>query len=80
LGQYANTKINKCASCRKVLKDNQITYCSDICKTMKDERNAKSNGRNNFKKKIKKLVSKPSLFDVMALVKLTEQQMEWIGK
>ena len=79
LGQCTNTKVNKCASCRKVLKNNQITYCSDRCKIEKDVRNGKSNDRNNFKKRFKKLVSKPSLFDVSGMVKLSEQQKQWIN-
>jgi hypothetical protein len=80
LGQGTNDKINKCASCRKVLKVNQITYCSDRCKIEKDGRNGKSNDRNNFKKRFKKLVSKPSLFDVSGMVKLSERQKQWISK
>ena len=80
LGHGIEDKINKCASCRKVLKNNQITYCSDRCKIEKDVRNGKSNDRNNFKKRFKKLVSKPSLFDVSGMVKLSEQQKQWIRK
>jgi hypothetical protein len=80
LRQCTNTKIKKCASCRKVLKDNQITYCSDKCKIEKDGRNGKSNNRNNFKKRFKKIVSTPSLFDVSEIVKLSEQQKQWISK
>ena len=72
-GQYTNDKVRKCASCRKVLKDNQIKYCSDRCKIEKEERNARSNDRNNFKKRFNKLVNKPSLFDVSVLVKLSDQ-------
>ena len=79
LGQCPNDKIRKCAGCRKVLKDNQIKYCSDRCKIEKDGRNGKSNDRNNFKKRFRKLVNKPSLFDVSVLVKLSEQQKQWIN-
>ena len=79
-GHSDNAKIKKCASCRKVLKDNQINYCSDRCKIEKDERNAKSNDRNNFKKRFKKVISKPSLFDVSGMVKLSDQQRHWISK
>ena len=79
LGHYLNDKIRKCASCRKVLNDNQIKYCSEKCKTDKDQRNARSNDRNNFKKRFKTVVSKPSLFDVSGMVKLSEQQKQWIN-
>lgn len=79
-GHSDNAKIKKCASCRKVLKDNQTKYCSDRCKVEKDERNARSNDRNNFKKRFKKVISKPSLFDVSGMVKLSDQQRQWISK
>lgn len=79
-GHSDNAKIKKCASCRKVLKDNQIKYCSEKCKIEKDERNARSNDRNNFKKRFKKVMSKPSLFDVSGMVKLSNQQKQWISK
>ena len=79
-GHSDNAKVKKCASCRKVLKDNQMKYCSDRCKIEKDERNVKSNDRNNFKKRFKKVMSKPSLFDVSGMVKLSNQQKQWIIK
>lgn len=80
LGQCTNDKINKCASCRKVLKDNQITYCSDRCKIEKDGRNGKSNPRHGFMRKYDKLLDTQLLFDISEMVKLTEQQKTWIGK
>ncbi|MBC7409683.1 MAG: hypothetical protein H7339_14955 [Arcicella sp.] len=75
----ANTKIKKCASCRKVLKGNNLKYCSERCKIKKDERNQRSNPKNNFKGQFKRVIETPSLFDVSVLVKLTEQQKKWIN-
>lgn len=49
-GHTSNDKIKKCASCRKVLKDNQLTYCSDRCKTKKDERNQRTTLKDNLKR------------------------------
>ncbi len=62
-GQYTNTKTRKCAGCRKVLKENQISYCSDRCKIEKDGRNAKSNARHAFIRKYGLFLNTPSLFD-----------------
>ncbi len=61
LGQRPNTKIKKCAGCRKVLKENQISYCSDRCKIEKDGRNAKSNARHATIRKYGLFL--PSLFN-----------------
>ena len=74
-----NAKIKKCASCRKVLKGNNLKYCSERCKIKKDERNQRSNPKNNFKGQFKRVIETPSLFDVSVLVKLTEQQKKWIN-
>lgn len=78
----ANTisKIRKCAGCRKLLKDNQLGYCSDRCKIKKDGRNGKSNPRHGFMRKYDKLLGTPLLFDISEMVKLSEQQIVWIGK
>lgn len=72
-------RIKLCSGCGKPIEPDKLYHNSE-CKIRRDERNARSNDRNNFKKKIKKLVSKPSLFDVMALVKLTSQEKEWLAK
>lgn len=80
LGQCTNDKINKCASCRKVLKENQISYCSDRCKIKKDKRNQRSNPRNDFKKQFKRVIETSSLFDLSEIIKLSEQQKMWIRK
>ena len=80
LGQCTNDKIRKCAGCRKVLKDNQVGYCSDRCKMKKDVRNGKSNPRHGFMRQYDKLLVVPSLFDVSEIVKLSEQQKQWISK
>ena len=79
-GQCTDDKIKKCASCRKVLNDNQLKYCSERCKIKKDERNERSNPKNHFKEQFKKVIETPSLFDVSGLLKLTEQQKQWISK
>jgi len=79
LGQGTKPKTKLCSGCGKPIEPKRL-YHSLECKIRRDERNARSNDRNNFKKKIKKLVSKPSLFDVMALVKLTSQQKKWLGE
>jgi hypothetical protein len=83
-GNVSNTncisKINKCASCRKVLKENQFKYCSDRCKIEKDKRNNKSNPYHGFMRQYDKILITPSLFEVSEMVKLTEQQKTWIGK
>jgi hypothetical protein len=74
------SKIKKCAGCRKVLKDNQLGYCSDRCKIKKDVRNGKSNPRHGFMRKYDKFSSTPSLFEVSEMMKLSEQQKQWISK
>ena len=79
-GHSDDAKIKKCASCRKVLNDNQLKYCSERCKIKKDERNERSNPKNHFKEQFKKVIETPSLFDVSGLLKLTEQQKQWISK
>ena len=80
LGQCTNAKINKCAGCRKVLKDNQLGYCSDRCKTKKDVRNNKSNPRHGFMRQYDKILITPSLFEVSEMVKLSDQQKQWVYK
>ena len=80
MGQTDNDKIKKCASCRKVLKDNQLRYCSERCKIKKDERNERSNPKNHFKEQFKRIIETPSLFDISGLLKLTEEQKQWISK
>lgn len=75
-----NDKINKCSGCRKVLKDNQLGYCSDRCKIKKDARNNKSNPRHGFMRQYDKILITPTLFDVSVLVKLSEQQKQWVYK
>jgi hypothetical protein len=62
LGQCTNTKIKKCAGCRKVLKDNQLGYCSEKCKIGKNRRNDKSNPRHGFIRKYGNLLNACSLF------------------
>lgn len=56
------SKIRKCAGCRKVLKDNQITYCSEKCKIGKNRRNNKSNPRHGYTRKYGNLLNACSLF------------------
>ena len=80
LGQCTNTKIRKCAGCRKKLNDSQIGYCSDRCKIKKDIRNGKSNPRHGFMRQYDKLLIVPSLFEVSEMMKLSEQQKQWISK
>ena len=83
-GNVSNTnsisKLKKCAGCRKVLKDNQLGYCSDRCKTKKDVRNNKSNPRHGFMRQYDKILITPSLFEVSEMVKLSNQQKQWISK
>ena len=79
LGQCTNGKLKKCAGCRKVLVDNQLGYCSDRCKIKKDVRNNKSNPRHGFMRQYDKILITPSLFDVSVLVKLSDQQKQWIS-
>ena len=83
-GNVSNTKpiskLKKCAGCRKVLKDNQLGYCSDRCKIKKDARNNKSNPRHGFMRQYDKILITPTLFDVSVLVKLSEQQKQWVYK
>jgi hypothetical protein len=55
-------KIKKCSGCRKVLKDNQKTYCSEKCKIGKNRRNDKSNPRHGFIRKYGNLLNACSLF------------------
>ena len=74
------SKIRKCAGCRKVLNDNQLGYCSDRCKIKKDVRNGNSNPRHGFMRQYDKLLIVPSLFEVSEMVKLSEQQKQWIRK
>jgi hypothetical protein len=62
LGQCTNDKIKKCAGCRKVLKDNQLGYCSEKCKIGKNRRNDKSNPRHGFIRKYGNLSNAWSLF------------------
>lgn len=71
-------KIKLCSGCGKPI-ESYRKYHSIECKTRRDERNSRSNKRNNFKRKIRKLTSKASLFDVLDLVKLTSEQKEWLG-
>ena len=79
IGKPKKDKRNLCSGCGLPIEPDRL-YHSIECKNRRDERNAKSNGRNNFKNRIKKLVSKPSLFDVMALVRLNPQQKKWLGE
>ena len=83
-GNVSNTnsisKVKKCAGCRKVLKDNQLGYCSDRCKIKKDVRNNKSNPRHGFMRQYDKILITPSLFEVSEMVKLSDQQKQWIYK
>lgn len=74
------SKIRKCAGCRKVLRDNQLGYCSDRCKIKKDVRNGKSNPRHGFMRQYDKLLVEPFLFEVSEMVKLSEQQKQWISR
>jgi hypothetical protein len=61
-GHSDKPKISKCSGCRKVLKDNQKTYCSEKCKIGKNRRNDKSNPRHGFIRKYGNLLNACSLF------------------
>ena len=78
-GHSDNAKIKKCSGCGKPIEGNK-TYHSEECRKRKLERNARSNPKNNFRGKFKKVISKPSLFDVSGMVKLSDQQRQWISK
>ncbi|MCU0467912.1 MAG: hypothetical protein MUF58_04855 [Arcicella sp.] len=77
--QSKEPKIRKCASCRKILNEDQKSYCSERCNNMKNKRNLKSNDRNNFKNRYKKFIRQPPLFDISELLKLNDKQREWIN-
>ena len=70
-------KIKLCSGCGKPI-ERERNYHSLECKNRRDERNSRSNDRNNFKKRYKKLISAKSLFNVEELVKLTEEQRRWV--
>jgi hypothetical protein len=72
------TKIKLCSGCGKPIDADRL-YHSLECKERRDERNARSNDRNNFRGRYKKLLEKPCLFDVAALIKLNDKQREWIS-
>lgn len=78
-GNFYHKDKRLCSGCFKPLADHQRTYHSMECKLDKDERNARSNPRNNFKKLYKKQKNKPSLYNFADLVKLTEEQRKWIS-
>ena len=71
-------KVRLCSGCGKPLGNHQRTYHSIECKLDKDERNGRSNPRNNFKKRYKKLISAKLLFNVEELIQLTEEQRRWV--
>jgi hypothetical protein len=79
LGQCTNTKIKKCSGCGKPIERDK-TYHSEECRDRKLERNARSNPKNNFRGQFKRVIEKPSLFDVVDLVKLSEEQNNWINR
>jgi hypothetical protein len=76
-------KSNKCANCRKVLEEGKKSYCSLSCQEKKLVRNDRSNPPNNekngFRNQYQKVVSKPSLFDLTVLIKLTPEQTAWVN-
>jgi DNA replication initiation complex subunit (GINS family) len=72
-------KTKLCSGCGKPIEDDRLYHSLD-CKERRDERNARSNDRNNFKRRFNKLVSKPSLFNVVEIVRLSEQQKQWVSK
>ncbi len=71
-------KIKLCSGCGKPIERDQL-YHSLECKIRRDERNARSNDRNNFKGRYRKLFKEPSLFDLSVLIKLTPQQKAWVN-
>jgi hypothetical protein len=72
------TKIKLCSGCGKPIDADRL-YHSLECKQRRDERNARSNDRNNFKRRYRKLTRQPSLFDVADLITLNDKQREWIS-
>jgi hypothetical protein len=72
------TKRKLCSGCGKPI-DNDRLYHSLECKQRRDERNARSNDRNNFKNRYKKFIRQPPLFDISELLKLNDKQREWIS-
>ena len=77
-GHSDNAKIKKCSGCGKPI-DRDKTYHTEDCRSRKLERNARSNPKNNFRGQFKRVIETPSLFDVSGMVKLSEQQKQWIN-
>ena len=71
-------KIKLCSGCGKPI-ERERNYHSLECKNRRDERNSRSNDRNNFKGRYRKLFREPSLFDLTALIKLTPEQNAWVN-
>lgn len=75
-----NTKIKKCSGCGCRI-DQEKKYHSLDCKFRRDERNGRSNPRNNFRTKYyKSAMAENTLFDVSGTLVLTDQQNEWINR
>ena len=74
----SKTKIKLCSGCGKPI-ERERNYHSLECKNRRDERNSRSNDRNNFKGRYRKLFREPSLFDLTALIKLTPEQNAWVN-
>ena len=71
-------KIKLCSGCGKPI-ERERNYHSLECKNRRDERNSRSNDRNNFKGRYRKLFKEPSLFDVTTFIKLTPEQNAWVN-
>jgi hypothetical protein len=78
-GHSDKPKIKKCSGCGKQIEQDK-TYHNEDCRNRKLERNARSNPKNNFRGWFKKVIEKPSLYDDVDLVKLSEKQKQWISK
>jgi hypothetical protein len=76
-GHSDKPKTKKCSGCGKPI-DQDKTYHNEDCRNRKLERNAKSNPKNNFRGWFKKEIAIPSLFDIGDLVKLSEEQSNWV--
>ena len=80
LGQGPNAKPKLCSGCGCRI-DQEKKYHSLDCKFRRDERNERSNARNNFRTKYyKSAMVENTLFDVSGTLVLTDQQNEWINR
>jgi hypothetical protein len=79
-GHSSNAKIKKCSGCGCRI-DQEKKYHSLDCKFRRDERNGRSNPRNNFRTKYyKSAIVENTLFDISGTLILTAQQNEWINR